>query len=599
MRYLSLFSGIEACTVAWHPLGWEAVAFAEFDDFPKAVLKYHYPNVPDLGDVTKITAEDLEKLGPFELLVGGSPCFGKGTLILTKNGLKPIESVEVGTEVWTKEGRWQKVLRIGHKEAETVVLRATGMPDTVVTLNHPYWSRQRKWVCTHDKHFRTFLEPSWTEVGELTRDSFLATPMFHKEENPRGLTADECWLIGRYIADGHYRDESRGDSETHRQYQLIISVGEKKLASFEERMANLSHSCYPHSDSVFRCVFGSMKLVKLIEELGVGKGAENKEITPELLCLPKELLKEVVEGYLSGDGCTIGKKISASTVSQKLAVSLVIALGKVYGIGCGINKVEMPKKTIICGREVNQKDFYQVRCQVGAKRHISFCDEFVWNQVRETKPNGVTTVYNLEVDEDHSYIANGVVVHNCQDLSVAGKRAGLRNEDGSLTRSGLFDHQMRIFELAREINGCRFCLWENVPGALSSNDGQDFAYVLGTMVQGSVSVPRDGWANSGVCLSGDGRRCVEWRILDAQHMGVPQRRRRLFLISDSGTWWSRPPILFEPKGVSGNFESCGEASEGFTGCAYAGSDPNSKGLFADIIRTSIPREDESEEDEEY
>ena len=89
----------------------------------------------------------------------------------------------------------------------------------------------------------------------------------------------------------------------------------------------------------------------------------------------------------------------------------------------------------------------------------------------------------------------------CQDLSVAGKRAGLRNEDGSLTRSGLFDHQMRIFELARRYNNARWLLWENVPGALSSNSGQDFAYVLGTMVQGDVPVPRDGWGNSGVCVS--------------------------------------------------------------------------------------------------
>lgn len=601
MRYLSLFSGIEACTVAWHPLGWEAVAFAEFDDFPKAVLKYHYPNVPDLGDVTKITASDLEKLGPFELLVGGSPCFGKGTLILTKDGLKPIESIEVGTEVWTKEGRWQKVLRIGHKEAETVVLRAYGMPDTVATLNHPYWARQRIWHYGHRKNWRTFDEPSWTEVGNLTKDSFLAAPIITEESNPRGLTKDDCWLIGRYIADGHYRDESRGDSETHRQYQLVISVGKQKIDAFKERMQDYHFTCYLHSQSVYRCVFSSMRLVKLIEELGVGKGAENKEFSPELLCLPKDLLAEVIEGYMSGDGYLQKNKYKATTVSKKLAVSLTFAITKVYGIGCGINHTKKKPKCVICGREVNQRDSWETSWSPDVSRHIAVnMDGFVWNKVKGIEPNGITTVYNLEVDEDHTYIANGVVVHNCQDLSVAGKRAGLRNEDGSLTRSGLFDHQMRIFELARKINGCRFCLWENVPGAFSSNDGQDFAYVLGTMVQGSVSVPRDGWGNSGVCLSEDGKRCVEWRVLDAQYFReTPQRRRRVFALLDSGAWWSRPPILFEPKGVSGNFESCGEARESFTGCAYAGSDENSKGLFADIIRTSVPREDESDEDEEY
>jgi DNA (cytosine-5)-methyltransferase 1 len=140
----------------------------------------------------------------------------------------------------------------------------------------------------------------------------------------------------------------------------------------------------------------------------------------------------------------------------------------------------------------------------------------------------------------------------CQDLSVAGKRAGLRNEDGSTTRSGLFDEQMRIFEIAREYNGCRYLLWENVPGAFSSNGGDDFAYVLGSMVGGGISVPPDGWKNSGVAISGDRRRLVEWRVLDAQNFGVPQRRRRIFALLDTGAWWSRQPILFEQEGVCRN-----------------------------------------------
>ena len=96
MRYLSLFSGIEAATVAWEVFGWEPVAFAEFDDFPKAVLAYHYPNVPDLGDVTKIAKEQIIALGHIDIVVGGSPCFVAGTLILTSDGYKPIEDIRVG-----------------------------------------------------------------------------------------------------------------------------------------------------------------------------------------------------------------------------------------------------------------------------------------------------------------------------------------------------------------------------------------------------------------------------------------------------------------------------------------------------------------------
>lgn len=74
MRYLSLFSGIEAASVAWEPLGWECVAVAEVDAFASAVLAHRYPSVPNLGDVTKIDAADLAALGRIDLVVFGSPC---------------------------------------------------------------------------------------------------------------------------------------------------------------------------------------------------------------------------------------------------------------------------------------------------------------------------------------------------------------------------------------------------------------------------------------------------------------------------------------------------------------------------------------------
>ena len=69
MKYLSVCSGIEAATAAWHSLGWTPVAFAEIDKFPSAVLAHHYPHVPNLGDFTKIEASDV---GPIDLLVGGT-----------------------------------------------------------------------------------------------------------------------------------------------------------------------------------------------------------------------------------------------------------------------------------------------------------------------------------------------------------------------------------------------------------------------------------------------------------------------------------------------------------------------------------------------
>lgn len=157
----------------------------------------------------------------------------------------------------------------------------------------------------------------------------------------------------------------------------------------------------------------------------------------------------------------------------------------------------------------------------------------------------------------------------CQDLSIAGKRAGLAGE-----RSGLYMEKIRIIREMREhdrANGRtgefirpRYMVWENVPGALSSNGGKDFAAVLEEAVKIAepetppVSVPEKGWPTSG-CLMGDGWS-VAWRVLDAQFWGVPQRRRRIALVADFGGQ-SAPEILFVRKSLSGDFEPGSETWE--------------------------------------
>ena len=156
----------------------------------------------------------------------------------------------------------------------------------------------------------------------------------------------------------------------------------------------------------------------------------------------------------------------------------------------------------------------------------------------------------------------------CQDLSVAGKRAGLKGG-----RSGLFMEQIRIIREMREAskeNGAveirpRYMVWENVPGAFSTNGGEDFRSVLEetvrTVAENAV-IPRPAcgkWRTCG-CIMGDGFT-VAWRVLDAQFWGVPQRRRRIALVADFGGG-SALEILFGRKGVQrGIEESGGERKE--------------------------------------
>jgi len=136
----------------------------------------------------------------------------------------------------------------------------------------------------------------------------------------------------------------------------------------------------------------------------------------------------------------------------------------------------------------------------------------------------------------------------CQDLSVAGKRKGLEGE-----RSGLFMDAVRIIrEMRTATRGqCpRFAVWENVPGAFSSNKGEDFRAVLSEIAETEIPMPRSGkWANAGMVRTE--RVDIAWRVLDAQYWGVPQRRKRIFLVADF-TGRCAGEILFKPESVSGN-----------------------------------------------
>ena len=152
----------------------------------------------------------------------------------------------------------------------------------------------------------------------------------------------------------------------------------------------------------------------------------------------------------------------------------------------------------------------------------------------------------------------------CQDLSVAGKQAGIH--DGK--RSNLFFEAIRIIkEMRGATNGKypRFAVWENVTGAFSSNRGKDFQAVLQALcetAEQSVSVPeppKGKWTKAG-CIVGDGYS-IAWRVYDAQYWGVPQRRKRIYLIADFGSERAGE-ILFEREGVRGDSAQGREAREG-------------------------------------
>lgn len=178
----------------------------------------------------------------------------------------------------------------------------------------------------------------------------------------------------------------------------------------------------------------------------------------------------------------------------------------------------------------------------------------------------------------------------CQDLSVAGKRAGLDGE-----RSGLFMEQIRIVKEMRERDKAdgkpdeyvrpRYMVWENVPGAFSSNKGKDFQAVLTEIVRiaepnaPDVPMPDKGkWSKSGCVYDEMGGWSIAWRLHDAQFWGVPQRRKRIALVADFAGL-SAPEICFERKGLSGHPDKSSEERKETSGASGKSAEETSRAIL--------------------
>jgi DNA-cytosine methyltransferase len=188
-------------------------------------------------------------------------------------------------------------------------------------------------------------------------------------------------------------------------------------------------------------------------------------------------------------------------------------------------------------------------------------------------------------------LADGIQLPNfimggspCQDLSVAGKRAGLGGE-----RSGLFYEQCRI---ADEVAADWVC-WENVSGAFSSNKGEDFAAVLGGLTGNTPTVPKRGWRTAGVCVGPN--RVAVWRVLDAQNFGVPQRRRRVFVVAGPRALARRVvEVLFEPESGERDSPTRGKSWEDIAASTNERLGTTSAGGLSEISQTiqhKYPRND--------
>nr|WP_303626919.1 Dam family site-specific DNA-(adenine-N6)-methyltransferase [Escherichia fergusonii] len=572
MCYGSVCSGIEAASIAWEPLGMRPAWFAETEPFPSAVLAHRWPHVANLGDMTKLAIKVLAgEIESPDVLVGGTPCFTAGHMVLCKNGYKPIEDVCPGDYVVSHLGRLQQVKRVGSKIANTGLLNAVGQPLGIRTTNdHPFlavrWKAQN--TRKNGTYFKRELlsEPEWRAACDMPGYQWCALTNFNiasPDICSRFLSEEQAmYLAGAYVGDGYIR-RWRGKSKK----AVVFGINCQKLRKFHCRIPE-------NIFSVASVIRGSIKVTLndtcyanwLNEHFGELSHA--KRIPAWVMSHP--LRHVFLQGYLDTDGTPSGKAgFRINSVSPALAWG-VAELSQTCGYVSSVSFIEVEPKKVIEERVVNQRNYYQVTiCPQKLSRKSRLAHGMLLRTVKEFKSVGLDTVYNIEVEGDHSYILNGAVVHNCQAFSIAGLRGGLDDERGALT--------LKYVELANAIDDKRaesflkpaVIVWENVPGVLSSADNAFGCFLAGLAGEDAPFEPGDRpesgksnafwrwdgktgchapkWPQCG-CIYGPQRK-VAWRILDAQYFGVAQRRRRVFVVASARTDLDPATVLFEFEGV--------------------------------------------------
>lgn len=511
-RVIELFAGVGGFRVGLERSGWQTEWANQWEPSTKSqpafdcYVQHFGPDgavCEDIHEVMNEAEAGRRAIPDHELLVGGFPCFAAGTMVLTASGHKPIEGVREGELVLTHRGRWRKVTSLMSREAEgTIRLRGQGFPDITTTPEHPFWGRDRShvWDNSMRRYVRDFTAATWIPARSVARGTFLSQvyPRHHVEPPvPTDHPEDFYWIVGRYLADG-WRVVANGKG------RVIICASHREAAEVEERIRRI-FPCTPSAErTVVKFHITRTELYDWLEDLG--SGAAGKRIPGWLYAISTTQAAALLDGYATGDGSPWQGGWRATTVSRALALGIALLAQKAHGVVASIHEQPVPETKVIEGRVVKQQCQYGI--VVPPRNRSAFVEDgFGWKLVRLVEPGGPERVFNLSVDEDESYTADGCVVHNCQDYSVA---KTLNQSAGIVGKKGVLWWEIyRLLMMKRP----RYLFLENVDRLLKSptkQRGRDFGVMLAAL------------ANLGYE--------VEWRVVNAADYGFPQKRRRVLLV---------------------------------------------------------------------
>lgn len=533
--------------------GWELVNFCEVDKF--AVKSYCAVHGEDesknLGDITKVNESSLK---PFNMICGGSPCFVEGTLVLTEDGYKPIESIRVGEKVLTHRNVFQSVLRTMVNETDELIGIYPSTSEYIFcTPSHPFYIRKSKNIYNNKRrtYDRIFEKPEWVNAKNIEVNDYIGVAinseselpqwngydyytnqyektLIHKNELSELFKSNDFWyIVGRYIGDGWLKTY---DGKT-----VIICASDSEVNQVTDKLDRIGFNyCIVKERIVNKIQIVKKELYLFLEQFG--HGAANKHLTKAILNLPILQMSGFLDGYVSSDGTYTQGKYKITSVSRRLIYEIGQCVAKAYKRPFSIYFTLRPKTCQIEGRVVNQKDTYQITWKFDdcIQDHAFYENGYIWTPITKIlKEESHQLVYNLEVENDNSYVVQNVIAHNCQDFSLAGKQAGSKwqcvdceyeynpltvhfskrnqcprcgSENLNKTRSSLLVEWLRIVRANKPIWG----IYENVKNIV----GKQFKTTFDMFITE---------------LQEYGYNCY-WQVLNAKDYGIPQNRERVYLI---------------------------------------------------------------------
>ena len=500
----------------------------EFDKYAIQTLNEIHGTNFQTQDITKVSANELGIVDTENItyvLTYSFPCFTGDSMVLTSNGYKRIDEIQIGDYVLTHKNKYQKVLNFYNNGIKSIYqIKGMAIDEIKTTKNHKFLvrTRYRKWDNSKRTYLRLFEQPKWKEVEDISKNDYLGIsinqnsiiPIWnginfewqdgrktrHKNELNKYMdNKNFWWIVGRYIGDGWLRNQGG----------IIICCNKNETDEIERKLQNL----FNYSISQERTV---NKIHIPLKELGYfcqqfGKGAKNKRLTNTIIDLPIDLLESFINGYESADGCICKEKHRISSISRELIYGIGQCIAKVYKTPYKIYSYNRGSRCYIEGRECNINKVYEiVYKKEKRKQDKAFYENgYIWYPISSIEYIGEENVYDIEIENDHSFTVQNTIVHNCTDLSLAGKRAGMDRQSG--TRSGL------LWEVERLLLECKekpqILIMENVPQVLSAKGWREWQLFLESL----------GYSNYA-------------EILNAANFGIPQHRERCFMVSILGDY---------------------------------------------------------------